>query len=241
MAFTNVYDDTYPPDTQLANLLGQDLRNFRLDVQQRMAAISGLDASKPNFAGDAQPNNWNGILFFATDTAQIYQFNNPSWTNITTTFLKTAAFFKDGTNHVVTTATNAYNVVLPVLVGSNVVRGRFGYTIPSLTASPSSDGIEVTISLGGTFLSGFITAANNSWVSSGNQIVTDFIIANRSSVSSQITYAYTNANSNLTGSATTGSASTVNTGVSQALTIGVSIVGAATFNVSFDFLVIEIL
>lgn len=86
MAFTNVYDVTFPPDTQLANQLGLDLRNFRLDTQQRMASISGLDASKPNFAGDAQPNNWNGVLFFATDTGKIYQFNNPAWTDLTVNF-----------------------------------------------------------------------------------------------------------------------------------------------------------
>jgi hypothetical protein len=52
-----------------------------------MAAISGLDAAKPNFAGDVQPANWNGILFFATDTGKIYQFNNPAWTNVTGLFI----------------------------------------------------------------------------------------------------------------------------------------------------------
>lgn len=86
MAFTNVWDDTFPADTQLANQLGLDLRNFRLDTQQRMAAISGLDASKPAFGADAQPANWNGILFFAIDTGKIYQFNNPSWTDVTASF-----------------------------------------------------------------------------------------------------------------------------------------------------------
>lgn len=83
MAFTEAFDVTFPPDTQQANLLGLDIRNAKLDIQQRMAAISGLDASKPNFAGDTQAANWNGILFFATDTAKVYQFNNPSWTDVT--------------------------------------------------------------------------------------------------------------------------------------------------------------
>lgn len=88
MAFSNVWDTTFPPDTQVANLLGQDIRNgVKVDVQQRMAAISGLDAAKPNFVGDAQPANWVGILFFATDTGRIYQFNNPSWTDVTANFL----------------------------------------------------------------------------------------------------------------------------------------------------------
>jgi len=87
MAFTNVYDDTFPADTELANLIGANLRQIRLDVQQRMAVISGLDAAKPNFAGDTQPGNWNGILFFATDSGKIYQFNNPTWTDVTTSFI----------------------------------------------------------------------------------------------------------------------------------------------------------
>jgi hypothetical protein len=83
MPFTNVFDITTPPDTQQANQLGLDLRNLALNLQQRMAAISGLDGAKPNFAADAQPANWNGVLFFATDVGKIYQFNNPNWTDIT--------------------------------------------------------------------------------------------------------------------------------------------------------------
>src|SRR5580700_3766154 len=86
MGFTNVWNDAFPPDTQLANLLGSDLRAFRVDVQQRMSAISGLDAAKPTFNLDNTPANWNGILFFATDTGKIYQFNSPVWTNVTPNF-----------------------------------------------------------------------------------------------------------------------------------------------------------
>jgi hypothetical protein len=89
MAFTNTYDVTFPPNTQEASQGAADMQEIQLNVQQRMAAISGLDASKPNFAGDAQPSNWNGILFFATDTGIIYQFNNPSWTAIGANFFKT--------------------------------------------------------------------------------------------------------------------------------------------------------
>lgn len=83
MPFTNIWDITFPPDAQLANLLGADIRQVYTDVQQRMAAISGLDAAKPNFAGDAQPANWNGVLFFATDTGKVYQFVSPTWTDVT--------------------------------------------------------------------------------------------------------------------------------------------------------------
>lgn len=92
MPFTNLYDVTFPPDTQLANLLGSDARASALNVQQRMAAISGLDASKPAFGSDSQPANWNGILFFATDTGQVYQFNNPVWTNVTASIAQARSY-----------------------------------------------------------------------------------------------------------------------------------------------------
>lgn len=91
MGFTNVFDITQPPDTQLANQLGLDLRNLALNIQQRMAVISGLSTGMPDFAADAQPANWNGVLFFATDNGHIYQFNNPNWTDITTDFLTYAS------------------------------------------------------------------------------------------------------------------------------------------------------
>jgi hypothetical protein len=87
MAFTNVFDVTQPPDTQLANLLGQDLRNLSLNVQQRMAAISGISTALPAFGSDAQPTNWTGILCFATDNGHLYQWSGSAWVDITTTFL----------------------------------------------------------------------------------------------------------------------------------------------------------
>lgn len=126
MAFTNVWDDTFPADTQLANQLGLDLRNFRLDTQQRMAAISGLDASKPNFAGDAQPGNWNGILFFATDTGKIYQFNNPSWTDITANIVGASrtnkAFTSSGSTNAVGQTLFDLSVPAGVLTAGSLIR-----------------------------------------------------------------------------------------------------------------------
>lgn len=124
MAFTNVWDTTFPPDTQLANLLGQDLRNFRLDAQQRMSAISGLDANKPGFASDAQPSNWNGVLFFATDTGKIYQFNNPAWTDVTSHFIPTQ------------TAVQASKLTADVTSGGGTV------TVHSLAITTGVYGIE---------------------------------------------------------------------------------------------------
>jgi hypothetical protein len=134
MAFTNVYDDTFPPDVQLASQGAADLRQVRLDVQERMAAISGLDAAKPNFAGDTQPVKWNGILFFATDTGKIYQFNNPSWTDVTNSFrFTTTAIFKSNpfvTHTGTTTVDTIWSFTMPVLALTNIVRIRYaGHSI----------------------------------------------------------------------------------------------------------------
>ncbi len=87
MAFTNTYDVTFPPNTQAASQGAADMQEIQLNVQQRMAAISGVSTAMPNFAGDAQPANWNGILFFATDNGHIYQFSNPTWVDVTAAFL----------------------------------------------------------------------------------------------------------------------------------------------------------
>jgi hypothetical protein len=105
---TNVWDVTQPPDTQLANLLGQDLRTFRLDAQQRMALISGLAANIWNPGTDAQPANWTGLLYFATDTGHIFQWSGAAWVDITISFIPVAAptVYKNNTAIVHTGDTN---------------------------------------------------------------------------------------------------------------------------------------
>lgn len=87
MAFTNTYDTTFPPETAAANQLGVFLRNFKTDIQERMSAISGPDTQRPAYSQDAQPANWNGRIYWATDTGNLYQFNNPGFTNIRSRFL----------------------------------------------------------------------------------------------------------------------------------------------------------
>jgi hypothetical protein len=130
MAFTDTFDVTFPPDTQAANQLGLDIRNLKLDLQQRMSAISGLSTSLPNIGADAQPANWTGLLFFATDTGAIYQWSGTAWVVVTADFLGTYAqkpttTLKQGsgagsytnatTNWATVDAVNlSYSVVIPI-------------------------------------------------------------------------------------------------------------------------------
>ena len=84
---TNVFDVTQPLDTSGANLLGSDIRTAELNLQQRMAIISGILANRWNPGSDAQPTNWSGLLYFATDTKQVFQWTGSAWVEITPTFL----------------------------------------------------------------------------------------------------------------------------------------------------------
>lgn len=156
MAFTNTWDTAFPPDTQLANLLGQDIRNgVKVDVQQRMAAISGLDAAKPNFAGDAQPANWNGILFFATDTGKIYQFNNPAWTDVTSNFTTKSSALKavNVVNHTgTTTVDNIYTLAMPANILGLTGRARITLWWKVNVIGAGSNGVGVTF--GGVDITG---------------------------------------------------------------------------------------
>jgi len=112
MPFANLWDNTFPTDTELANLIGANLRQLRVDTQQRMAAISGLSTAMPNFAADAQPASWNGVLFFATDNGHVYQFNNPSWTDVTTSFFANSGLRFLGTGGIAFTANTTLTAAL---------------------------------------------------------------------------------------------------------------------------------
>lgn len=90
--FTNVWDTTFPPDTQLANLLGQDLRNLRVDVMQRLSLLSGTLANRPT--PETVNATWGGagfgLLYFSTDTSQIFQWGGAAWVDITANFVFTS-------------------------------------------------------------------------------------------------------------------------------------------------------
>jgi hypothetical protein len=88
--YDNVWDITQPPDTQLANLLGQDIRNLKDDIMQRMSLLSGLFANRPT--PETVNATWGGVGFgvtyLATDTKQIFQWTGAGgWVDITPSFL----------------------------------------------------------------------------------------------------------------------------------------------------------
>lgn len=78
MAFTNIWDNTFPPDTQAANQLGLDIRNLKLDISQRLSAMTGAIGTPPPLE-----NVFAGMPFFDTNTGKVYQFTGTGFTEIT--------------------------------------------------------------------------------------------------------------------------------------------------------------
>src|SRR5271156_3253975 len=162
--FTNVWDTTFPPDTQLANLLGQDLRNFRTDVMQRMSLLSGTLANIPT--PEIVNASWGGVgyglLFFATDTGQIFQWSGAAWGDITSSFIKNSVLFKDGAihNHTGTTTEDTIyttTILANTLGTTGVLRGSLGFAALAQGAGVTT----VRVRFGGTAFAVFNLASSN--------------------------------------------------------------------------------
>jgi hypothetical protein len=154
--FDHAWDLTQPPDTQLANLLGQDIRNLKDDVMQRMSLLSGTLANRP--APETVNATWGGVgyglLYFATDTGQIFQWNGGGWVDVTSSFAKS-------------TLLNAQGNLAPI-VGTGVGQSFYSYNlqanaVPNLKAirvtaawshSTGTNNINYNLSLNGVIVSG---------------------------------------------------------------------------------------
>ena len=82
-AFDRTFDETFPPDTQLANLLGSDLRNLKTDIRERLALQSGILANRPSNMDAAFGGAGYGTIYISTDTNQVFQWNGAGSTDIT--------------------------------------------------------------------------------------------------------------------------------------------------------------
>jgi hypothetical protein len=147
--FTDAWDVTQPPDTQLANLLGQDFRNLKTDIMQRMSLLSGITSNMPT--PETVNATWGGsgfgILFFATDTGIIWQWNGASWAQLSS-FRGTQKYSDLAVHTIINPGVNTVgsSITIPantLQVGSSVsVIARFSFS--------SSDGLNnVFLSIGG--------------------------------------------------------------------------------------------
>lgn len=92
MPYTNVWDDTVPLDTQAANQGAADFRQTKLDIMQRVASFgAGTLANRPTPESTSVSANWTGVMYWATDTAQVFNWNGTAWVDITTAILANAS------------------------------------------------------------------------------------------------------------------------------------------------------
>jgi hypothetical protein len=94
-AFNDVWDITQPPDTQLANQGAVDFRALKLDTMQRLSLLSGTLANRPT--PETVNATWGGVgfglLYFSTDTGQIFQWVGIAWNDVSSNFLSPNVVF----------------------------------------------------------------------------------------------------------------------------------------------------
>jgi hypothetical protein len=147
--FDHVWDLTQPPDTQLLNQGALDFRSLKDDVMQRMSLLSGTLANRP--VPETVNATWGGVgfglIYFASDTGQIFQWNGAVWTDLTTLFLLAPRHFSDLTEAIVNApgvTTTLNTVVVPASFGANSVAKIFS-TGTSNTGTPT-----ISVSVNGT-------------------------------------------------------------------------------------------
>jgi hypothetical protein len=167
MAFTDVWDVLQPPDSQLANLLGQDLRNLKTDIQQRMGATSGSLATRWDPSTDTQPTNWTGVLYFTTDTNQIFRWSGAAWVDVSSAVAALPALVRSQT--ITNQAASSGSVILYTVPASG--DGLYRITLDGVVSVAGSGGTLTLLSSWNNGLSGHTaTSAPLSLTTLGNEI-----------------------------------------------------------------------
>jgi hypothetical protein len=169
--FTNAWDVTFPPDTQLANLLGQDLRQVRTDVMQRLSLLSGTLANRPTpeIVNAVWGGAGYGLPYFATDTQQLFQWNGAAWVQIifngnivaSVNLLAQAAAIVTTNLYVVPAGQNGIYELIPDLV--TTVVGTGGQFNPTYT---TNNGLT-TLTYNGATVSTTILGAEGGGIGAG--------------------------------------------------------------------------
>lgn len=86
MAYTNIWDESQPADTQPANQLGLDIRNLEVNVRERLGTfLSGPITSRPT-----PEAAWAGLIYIATDLTGgvniVSRWDGNQWIDITASF-----------------------------------------------------------------------------------------------------------------------------------------------------------
>lgn len=213
MAFTNVWDVTQPPDTQPANQLGLDLRNLKTDTMQRMSAISGLLVNRPT--PETVNADWTGLLYFATDTRQIFQWSNAlaAWADVTISFTAGSIIARDFGAHAHTGDVAEDTIyTLALIAGFLGTTGALRIRV-ALQSGVTSGGFTIRVRLGGVVVFTTSTAIAN------QTHILDVTLANRGNPAVQVTSGTLFIG--LSGAQSATFTTAINTAIAQNLTVSV--------------------
>lgn len=90
MAYTRVWNEAFPPDTQAANQLGNDIRQAKVDLRERMT-FSGLLGNRPT-----PEASFAGLIYLATDVAKLYRWSGTAWVDITSSVSNPLTLYRGG-------------------------------------------------------------------------------------------------------------------------------------------------
>jgi hypothetical protein len=167
MAYTDVWDVTQPLDTQAANQGAVDFRATKLDVMQRISSFgAGLLANRPTPEATSGTANWTGVMYWATDTSQVFRWNGTLWDDISLNIPSGIAVALATTGASVNVSLAAPPTANQILTATDAIHATWQtptFTTPTTLASALAAIVPTTILLTGTGLGNY-TTTNTSYV-----------------------------------------------------------------------------
>jgi hypothetical protein len=152
--FTNPWNPTSPADTDAAVSLYDQIRDLKIDVQERLGAFGAgafADRETPDSADGA---NFTGVRYWADDTHQVFRWSGSSWVDISNV-VPAGKYPIDLTAvqpiTVTTVSTDGHVLTIPAhnLLSNDVVRVRAHATLNSGSTGSGWDLLFGGISIGG--------------------------------------------------------------------------------------------
>ena len=155
----HVWDITTPADTQPANQGGADFRNLKDDIMQRLALLSGVIANQPT--PETVNATWGGsgygLIFFATDTKQLFQWTGSAWSDISGSLPNSALFTSSGVT--LAPADTTLDTIYSYTVLANTLGATGGFVLEFYVSLNVTVGQSITVSVNfGSVNVGIITA-----------------------------------------------------------------------------------
>lgn len=211
MPYSETWDEAFPPDTQAANLLGDDIRTFKTAIRERVQSFgAGPLGSRPT-----PEAVWVGVMYFATDTGQVFVWDGAAWNEVTSDFFS-SVLLADYTSHVHTgtiTEDTIYSTTLKAnsLGTTHGVRIKIFGVVTTQQLSPST----IFLRVGGVLFTNLSLTNANTGVFN-----LEIIFGNRGSAASQETVGWIKfVNTNAPAAQTV--STTLNTALDQPLAITV--------------------